>query len=189
LLAKGPTVNKSIEIEARNVRHIKIRTGREYEEFRAQYEIAVPHFDRLEAIGVVMSGSGWEAIQRLSAATASHGFVNFFTFDPSPVMKLNGNTGRGVTYLAGNIVEAERGFRIDPSCFLYIPLRVAIIEGLDGHALLSFDHPTDLFAVFGDADLESVGFGFSELWAQLLEHLDLPIPEGFTGRAGVSGRD
>jgi hypothetical protein len=171
-------LSKAIEIEKRNVRHIKIHTGRHYEEFRDEYETAVPHFDRLEAIGVVISGSGWEAIQRLSAATASHGFVNFFAFDPSPVMKLNGNTGRGVTYLAGNIVEAERGFRIDPSCFLYVPLRVAIVEGSNGHAVLSFDHPADLFAVFADAELDSVGIGFSQLWAQLLEHLDLPIPEG-----------
>jgi uncharacterized protein (DUF302 family) len=168
----------TIEIEKRNVRHINIHTGRQYEEFRDQYETAVPHFDRLEAIGVVVSGSGWEAIQRLSAATASQGFVNFFTFDPSPVMKLNGNTGRGVTYLAGNIVEAERGFRIDPSCFLYVPLRVAIVEGPNGQAVLSFDHPSDLFAVFAEPELDSVGMGFSQLWARLLEHLDLPVPEG-----------
>jgi hypothetical protein len=175
-------LSKAIEIEKRNVRHLSIQTGRPYEEFREQYETAVPHFDRLEAIGVVISGSGWEAIQRLSAATALHGFVNFFSFDPSPVMKLNGNTGRGVTYLAGNIVEAERGFRIDPSCFLYVPLRVAIVEGSKGHAVMSFDHPSDLFAVFDDAALDSVGMGFSQLWARLLEHLELPIPEGWLDR-------
>ena len=93
-------------------------------------------------------------------------------------MKLNVNT-RGVTYLAGNIVEAERGFRIDPSSFLYVPLRVAIVEGSNGDAVLSFDHASDLFAVFADAELDSVGMGFSLLWARLLEYLDLRIPEGW----------
>jgi hypothetical protein len=174
-------MTKSMEVEARTVRHFKIQTGCPYEEFRARYETAVPHFDRLEAIGVVLSGSGWDAIRRLSAATAVNGFVNFFTFDPSPVMKLNGNTGRGVTYLAGNIVEAERGFRLDPSCFLYIPLRVAIVENPDGDASLSFDHPADLFAVFGDSELDVVGEGFTHLWARLLDHLNLPIPEALLG--------
>jgi uncharacterized protein (DUF302 family) len=172
-------MNEATEIVARSVRHVKMHTGIPYDEFRTRYEAAVPHFDRLEAIGVVISGSGWEAIQRLSAATALHGFVNFFSFDPSPVMKLNGNSGRGVTYLAGNIVEAERGFRVDPSCFLYIPLRVVIAENETGDALLSFDHPSDLFGVFGDSELDVVGSGFSLLWAKLLENLALPIPEGF----------
>jgi hypothetical protein len=33
-------------------------------------------------------------------------FVNFFVFDPSPVIHLNGSTGNAVTYLNGNIVQA-----------------------------------------------------------------------------------
>src|ERR1700689_941259 len=99
-----------VTIKARTVRHIAVATGRPYDEFRAAYEAAVPSFDRLEAIGVVKSGAGWAAIEGLSRNTATHGFVNFFTFDPSPVMKLNGNTGRGVTYLAGNIVRPNGDF-------------------------------------------------------------------------------
>jgi hypothetical protein len=86
-------------IAPRTIWHVAIATGRPYETFRAQYETAVSAFDRLEAIGVVNSGAGWPAIEGLSRNTAVHGFVNFFTFDPSPVMKLHGNTRRGVTYL------------------------------------------------------------------------------------------
>src|SRR5262249_11832862 len=74
---------------------------------RTEYEAVVPAFDRMEAIGVVLSGAGWDGIEGLSAATAVNGLVNFFTFDPSPVMALRGNDGRTVTYLAGNIVKAE----------------------------------------------------------------------------------
>jgi hypothetical protein len=58
----------------------------------------------------------------------------------------NGDTGRGVTYLTGNIVEAEKGFGVDPACFLYLPLRVIITEGSDGNAVLGVDVPADLFA-------------------------------------------
>ena len=93
------------------------------------------------------SGGSWQAIRRLSEATAVNGFVNFFVFDPSPVMHLNdGSTGNAVTYLTGNIVQAEHGFRQLPGCFLYLPLRVVIADtDGDGEASLSIDHPADLY--------------------------------------------
>jgi uncharacterized protein (DUF302 family) len=172
------TVNEQaspVNVQTRPVRHFTIDSGRDYAQLRADYEAAVPNFDRLEAIGVVLSGAGWEAIRGLSQATAVNGFVNFFAFDPSPVMKLNGNDGHGVTYLAGNIVAAEPGFRANPACFLYIPLRIVITEGADGAGRLSFDSPDDLFAVFDDA-ARDVGAHFTRALAGLLEHLELPVP-------------
>jgi limonene-1,2-epoxide hydrolase len=170
--ARNPTRSR-----ARTVRHFDIDTGRPYGDFRMAYEAAVPHFDRLEAIGVTLSGAGWNAIQSLSAATAPHGFVNFFTFDPSPVMAVNGHTRHGVTYLTGNIVKAEPGFGIDPSCFLYIPLRVAIAEDSRGNAHISFDHPDDLFAVFDNPGLNEVAAEFARSFWALLRYLELPEPD------------
>ena len=165
-----------ITVTPRTVRHIAIATGRPYEQFRAEYEAAVPAFDRLEAIGVVKSGAGWPAIQGLSRNTATHGLVSFFTFDPSPVMKLNGSTRRGVTYLSGNIVDAERGFRVDPACFLYLPVRVVIAEASDGTAVLGLDVPSDQFDVFPGPELAEVGAAFTRTFEQLLRHLGLPVP-------------
>jgi len=165
-----------ITVTPRTVRHIAIATGRPYEQFRAEYEAAVPPFDRLEAIGVVSSGAGWAGIEGLSRNTAIHGLVSFFTFDPSPVMKLNGSTRRGVTYLSGNIVEAEKGFRVDPACFLYLPLRVVITEASDGTAVLGLDEPSDLFEVFNGPGLAEVGAEFSRTLGRLLRHLGLPVP-------------
>jgi ketosteroid isomerase-like protein len=173
----------AIRGRARTVRHFDIDTGRPFDDFRAAYEAAVPHFDRLEAIGVALSGAGWSAVQGLSAATAPNGFVNFFTFDPSPVMAVNGHTGHGVTYLTGNIVKAEAGFGIDPSCFLYIPLRVAIAEDGRGNAHISFDHPGDLFTVFGNPGLSEVAAEFTRSLRALLRHLELPDPDAEAGHS------
>jgi uncharacterized protein (DUF302 family) len=165
-----------ITVTPRTVRHIAIATGRPYEQFRAEYESAVPAFDRLEAIGVVISGAGWAGIEGLSRNTATHGLVSFFTFDPSPVMKLNGSTRRGVTYLSGNIIDAEKGFRVDPACFLYLPLRVVISEASDGTAVLGVDLPADLFGVFPGAELAEVAADFTRTLEELLRHLRLPVP-------------
>jgi hypothetical protein len=173
-------MTESARIVTRAVRQITIPTGMQWAEFRAAYEEAVPHFDRLEAIGVVLSGSGWDAICRLSAATATHGFVNFFVFDPSPVMALNGNQGKAVTYLAGNIIKAEAGFRIKPHCFLYLPLRIVIAADASGYAVLSLDHPTDLFAAYDEPELEPVARDFARSFAALLEHLGLAVPPQLT---------
>jgi hypothetical protein len=162
-----------VRVVSRPVRQVVVDTGRPWVEFRAAYEHTVPNFDRLEAIGVVLSNSGWDAIARLSSATATNDLVNFFTFDPSPVMALNGHVGKGVTYLAGNIVKAELGFAVDPSCFLYIPLRITISSGDGADSRLLFDHPRDLFAAFDDG-LSAVAEDFVETLAGLLDLLGVP---------------
>ena len=59
---------------------------------------------------------------RLSDATATNGFVNFFMFEPRTVIQLNGSAGDAVTYITGNIVKAELGFRKRPGSLIYIPL-------------------------------------------------------------------
>jgi uncharacterized protein (DUF302 family) len=175
-------VSDAIQIVTRPVRQITIKTGRPWAEFRAEYEKAVPAFDRMEAIGAVLSNSGWEAINRLSEATATNGLVSFYAFDPSPVMAVNGNTGHTVTYLSGNIVEAEPGFRQHPGCFVYIPLRVVIYAAEDGEARLTIDHPADLFAAYADPALDRVAEKFAATFAAILRQLDVPVPTALTTR-------
>jgi hypothetical protein len=167
---------RDIQIVTRPVRQITMSTGRPWSEFRSDYERAVPNFDHLEAVGVALSGSGWDAITRLSNATAVDGFVNFFVFDPSPVMHLNGSTGNAVTYLIGNIIKAEPGFRQHPGCFLYVPLRVVIASDESGNAQLTIDHPADLLSAYGDPVLDSVAKEFCRVFAALLTQLDVPVP-------------
>jgi uncharacterized protein (DUF302 family) len=140
----------------------------------------VPHFDRLKAIGVVLSGSGWEAIQRLSDATAVNGLVNLFVFDPSPVIAFNGPAGNAVTYMTGNIVKAEVGLREHPACFLYLPLRVVIAADDGGEAELRIDHPVDLFSAFGNPVPDAVAADFCSTFAGLLSDLGVPVPSELT---------
>jgi hypothetical protein len=177
----------AVTVRPRTVRHVSIDTGQPYTAFRAAYETAVPVFDRLEAMRVVRSGAGWSGITALSDTTAGQGLVNVFTFDPSPLMKLNGSTRCGVTYLAANIIRAERGFRVDPASFLYIPLRIMISETGQGTGQISFDLPADQMAVFGHPELDHVGTGSGQTLAVLLHHLGVPVPAELTGAASGPG--
>jgi hypothetical protein len=176
-------MSDAVTIQPRTVRHVSIDSRQPYADLRAAYEKAVPAFDRLEAVGVVRSGAGWSGITALSDATAGQGLVNVFIFDPSPLMKLNGSTRQGVTYLAANIVKAERGFRVDPASFLYIPLRIMISETGHGTGQISFDLPADLMVVFGHPGLDAVGAGSGNTLAELLKHLGLPVPAELHGSA------
>jgi uncharacterized protein (DUF302 family) len=171
---------KDVQIVTRPVRQITINTGRRWAEFRGDYERAVPSFDRLEAIRVVLGDSDWDAIERLSEATATNGFVNFFTFEPSPVMHLNGSAGNAVTYMTGNIIKAEPGYRKRPGCLIYIPLRVVISAGHDKEAQLTIDHPADLFAAYGDPALDHVAAEICMDFADLLGQLGAPVPSVLT---------
>jgi hypothetical protein len=75
-----------------------------------------------------------------------NGFVNFFTFDPTPVMEVHGHTGRDPPDRQHR--RGREGLRHRPCCFLYLPLRVILTEGPDGNAVLGVDVPADLFAAF-----------------------------------------
>ena len=108
-----------------------------------------------------------------------NGFVNFFTFDPSPVMPLNGTRNQAVTYLTGNILLAERAFREQAASFLYVPLRVVIAADDDGEAYLTMDHPADLFAAYRNPLVDVVAEHFVTSFAELLQKLHLPIPLEF----------
>ena len=168
---------KDIQIVTRPVRQITINTGRRWAEFRGDYERAVPSFDRLGAIRVVRSNTGWDAVDRLPEA---NGFVNFFTFDPGPAMHLNGSAGNAVTYMTGNIVKAEPGFRKRPGCLIYTPLRVVISAGHDEEAQLTIDHPADLFAAYGDPTMDQVAAEMCVDFAGLLRQLGAPVPSVLT---------
>lgn len=124
-----------------------------------------------------VSNAGWDASERLPEA---NGFVNFFIFDPSPVMHLNGSAGNAVTYITGNIVKAEPGFRKRPGCLLYIPLRVVISAGHDEEAQLTIDHPADLLAAYGDPTLDHVAAETCMDFARLLRQLGAPVPSALT---------
>ena len=52
---------------------------------------------------------------------------------------------------------------------------IATADG-DGEALLTVDHPADLFAAYGDAALDAVAADFCASLAALFAHLGAPVP-------------
>jgi Domain of unknown function DUF302 len=124
----------------------------------------------------VIEAGALSRVQQYTAEHAPNSFINFWTFDPTPMMRLVGHHTRAITYMMGNNVVAETMFRHDPGVMLYAPLRTAIYEDNTGRVHLSIDQPSSKFASFSDPRIGEVGRQLDAKLAALLRLLDLPVP-------------
>jgi hypothetical protein len=157
------------------VNRLVIDTEDTFDDVRQRYESLVPTVDFAELAEVIATGD-LARVQRYTAEHAPHSFVNFWTLDPMPMMRLAGNQQRAITYMMGNNVIAETMFRHDPGIILYAPLRTAIYEDTFGRAHLSIDQPSTKFASFGDPRIAKVGALLDTKVAELLRLMSLPVP-------------
>jgi hypothetical protein len=146
-----------------------------FDDVRQRYESLVPTIDFAELVEVIGTGD-LARVQQYTADHAPNSFVNFWTLDPMPMMRLAGHQQRAITYMMGNNVIAETMFRHDPSIILYAPLRIAIYEDNVGRVYLSIDQPSSKFASFGDPRITEVGALLDAKVAELLRLMSLPVP-------------
>jgi hypothetical protein len=157
------------------VNRLVIDTEDTFDDVRQRYESLVPTIDFAELIEVIGTGD-LARVQQYTADHAPHSFINFWTLDPMPVMRLSGHQQRAITYMMGNNVIAETMFRHDPGIILYAPLRIAIYEDTAGRVHLSIDQPSSKFASFGDPQIAAVGAQLDAKVAELLRLMSLPVP-------------
>jgi len=146
-----------------------------FEEVRRRYETLVPTINFAKLTELIEEGD-LSLVQQYTAEHAPHSFVNFWTFDPTPMMRLAGHPTRAITYMMGNNVVVETMFRHDPGVMLYAPLRTEIYEDNGGHVHLSIDQPSTRFGSFGDPRIADVGVQLDAKLAALLHLLGLPVP-------------
>lgn len=157
------------------VNRFVIDTEDTFDELRQRYESLVPTIDFAELTAEIESGD-LARVQRYTAEHAPHSFVNFWKFDPTPMMQLVGHSTRAITYMMGNNVIAETMYRHHPGVMLYAPLRTEIYEDTEGAVHLSIDQPSSKFDSFGDPHIAEVGKQLDGKLAALLRLLGVAIP-------------
>jgi uncharacterized protein DUF302 len=157
------------------VNRFVIDTDDTFDELRQRYESLVPTIDFAELTDLIEAGD-LSRVQQYTAEHAPHSFVNFWTFDPTPMMQLVGHRTRAITYMMGNNVIAETMFRHDPGVMLDAPLRTVIYEDTAGRVHFGIDQPSSKFASFGDPRITEVGLQLDVKLAALLHLLELPVP-------------
>jgi hypothetical protein len=158
------------------VNRFDIEADGSFDEIRRSYESLVPTINFAELTDVIESGD-LARVRQYTAAHAPHAFVNFWTFDPTPMMQLVGHQTRAITYMMGNNVIVETMFRHDAGVMLYAPLRTAIYEDNAGRTHFGIDQPSSKFASFGDSQISEVGSLLDVKLAALLRLLNLPVPD------------
>ena len=157
------------------VNRFVIHTDDTFDDLRQRFESLVPTIDFAELTEVIESGE-LARVQRYTAEHAPHSFLNFWTFDPTPMMELVGHSTRAITYMMGNNVIAETMYRHHPGVMLYAPLRTVIYEDTDGAVHLSIDQPSSRFASFGDPRITEVAAQLDAKLATLLRLLGVAVP-------------
>jgi hypothetical protein len=104
------------------VNRFVIDTDDTFDDIRQRFESLVPTIDFVELTDLIEAGD-LARVQQYTSEHAPHSFVNFWTFDPTPMMKLVGHRTRAITYMVGNNVIVETMFRHQPGVMLYAPLR------------------------------------------------------------------
>jgi hypothetical protein len=158
------------------VNRLVIDTGDPFDDVRQRYEALVPTIDFGELTDLIEAGD-LARVQQYTAEHAPHSFVNFWTFDPTPMMNLAGHRTQAITYMMGNNVTVENMFRHDPGVMLYAPMRTVIYEDAAGRVHLSVDQPSSRFASFGDPRITEVGLQLDLKLAALLRQLGVPVPD------------
>lgn len=160
-----------------SVNRLTVEVPASLEEFRQQYEQAVPPEPREQVEALVARDAPWSQMLELIEKEAPLGFLIYWRNDLRPVMRLAGDAAQGIFYLMGNHTIAERMYRYQPAVMLYAPLHTMIWQSPDGETRFTFDRPSDQFGSFGTPQITQVGTELDQKLAALLEHLGLRVPE------------
>ncbi|MEU1591103.1 hypothetical protein [Micromonospora sp. NPDC005710] len=164
-----------------HARRLDISVDRSFDDFRRQYEQAVPAYDATAFNALVARDAPWDDVLALMRDSAPHAFLIYWcSGDLWPMMNLAGDSRHCVEYLMGNHTTAERMFRHEPTVMLYAPLRTAICDRPDGGARFIIEQPSHAFGSFGVDAIHEVGRELDTEVAALLAHLEVPVPAGLS---------
>ncbi|MEU5554490.1 hypothetical protein ABZ738_32450, partial [Micromonospora sp. NPDC047793] len=168
---------EAVTVRSYQARRLDITVDRPFEDFRHQYEQAVPPYDAEAFNALVARGAPWTDVLTQMRQRAPHNFLIYWrSGDLQPMMNLAGDSAHCVEYLMGNHTIAERMYRHDPTVMLYAPLRTVISSQPAGSARLTIEQPSCAMGSFGVDAIHAVGVELDHEVAALLRHLAVAIP-------------
>jgi len=169
----------SSSVISHQVARLDIAARDNYDDFRRNFETAVPMWDRISGVELVERKASWSEVIAAMAASAPHDFLLYWKLDLAPLMSLAGNTRRATEYLMGNHVIAETMYRHDPAVALYVPLRCAIYEGKAG-TRFNIEQPSTTLSALGRDEITQIGVDLDGKLARLLSALKAEVPAVLT---------
>jgi len=156
LFAARPGGNHPMSESEVQVRHVRVATGRPFEEVAKGIERQLGRFDPEVYKSLAPGGDPEAARARIEAMAGPSGFMLFNTSDHGALLRLAGQKRKAVQYVLGNPLFALQMTRHDVRAALYAPLRVLLYEDEQGKACVEYDRPSSLFGQFGNAEVTAV---------------------------------
>lgn len=137
------------------VDHMRIASGKPFEEVRRALEESVPKLD--PAIQEILRQG--DAV----GADAYDGFGPtlsiFLIRDHGALLEIVGAKRNALQYEIGNPLTASKMTRHQLAAALYAPLRIVLYEDDEGRGVFEYDRPSSLFGQIGDDRVTDVSLG------------------------------
>jgi uncharacterized protein (DUF302 family) len=135
------------------VEHIKIESGKKFEEVRRALEETIPKLN--PAVGEFLR----KGDQERAKAEEEQGpkLSIFLDRDHGALLQIAGGTRNARQYEIGNPLTASKMTRHQLPAALYAPLRVVLYEDGNGRGIFEYDKPSSFFGQFGDERVTEVG--------------------------------
>ena len=135
------------------VEHIKIESGKKFEEVRRALEETIPKLDPV--VGEFLR----KGDQERAKAEEEHApkLSIFLGRDHGALLQIAEGTRNARQYEIGNQLTASKMTRHQLPAALYAPLRVVLYEDDNGKGIFEYDKPSSFFGQFGDERVTEVG--------------------------------
>jgi hypothetical protein len=147
-----------------SVEHIKIESGKTFEDVRRMLEVTIPKLD--PAVGDILR----KGDQERARAEEERGpkLSIFVERDHGALLQIVGGVRNARQYEIGNQLTASKMTRYQLPAALYAPLRVVLYEDGNGRGVFEYDKPSSFFGQFGDERVTEVGLYLDETLAAAL---------------------
>jgi uncharacterized protein (DUF302 family) len=126
------------------VEHIKIESGKKFEEVRRALEETIPKLN--PAVGEFLRKGDQERAK--AEEECGPKLSIFFDRDHGALLQIAGGTRNACQYEIGNPLTASKMTRHQLPAALYAPLRVVLYENGNGRGIFEYDKPSSFFGQF-----------------------------------------
>ena len=148
--AKDPEVyRKNIKVE-----HIRIDSGKSFEEVRTALE-KLPRFDdRIRTL--LHYGEIARVKAELKKIQGDAGLVIFSIATHGDWLQILSEKRNAAQYVIGNVLVSTQMTQHEIAAGLYAPLRIMLYENTNGRTTLEYDRPSSLFGQYDDERVTAV---------------------------------
>ena len=97
-----------------------------------------------------------QTVGQLKTSVGKGGMMIMAEVDQGKMLAMTGLTLKATLFLIGNPTVGKQILEQDHAAGLYVPLRVYVYQGTDGHTYLSYDRPSTLVAPLHNAGVSKI---------------------------------